>query len=380
MFERRFTDEQIIEALREHGSNCAAARALGTSESTVRSRAQRLARKGWSPKHGWTHTVPDGFKVKGVSSLYGRNGQLVGQWVKSSEDAERQRALFESMAAGFSDQIPRQAPLLAPESANADLLNLYVLTDYHLGMLAWGEETGADWDIQIAEDLMVKWFAAAIAMSPNATTGVFAQLGDFMHWDGMDAVTPASKHLLDADTRFQKLVRVAIRVIRRVIDLLLRKHDRVVVLMAEGNHDTASSIWLREWLHALYENEPRVEVERRPDPYYCIEFGANALFFHHGHKRKPQAVDTVFAAKFREIFGRTKFAYAHLGHLHSVDVKETNLMLVEQHRTLAAPDAYASRGGWMSGRDAKVITYHREFGRYGEVVLSSKLVERRGHA
>ncbi len=35
---------------------------------------------------------------------------------------------------------------LAPE-----LLNLYVLTDVHIGMKAWREETGADWDLNIAE-------------------------------------------------------------------------------------------------------------------------------------------------------------------------------------------------------------------------------------
>jgi hypothetical protein len=202
---------------------------------------------------------------------------------------------------------------------------------------------------------------------------VFAQLGDFLHWDGMDAVTPASKHLLDADGRFTKLVRVAIRVVRRIIGLLLARHERVVVLMAEGNHDPASSIWLREWLAATFEDEPRITVETSPDPYYCVEHGATALFFHHGHKRKPANVDAVFAAKFREVFGRTKHAYAHMGHMHHVDVKETSLMVIEQHQTLAAPDAYASRGGWMSGRSAQVITYHDVHGEVGRVRLSSSM-------
>lgn len=40
-------------------------------------------------------------------------------------------------------------------------------------------------------------------------------------------------------------------------------------------------------------------------------------------------------------------------------------MVVEQHRTLAAQDAYAARGGWLSGRDAQVIVYHRNFGEVG---------------
>jgi hypothetical protein len=250
-----------------------------------------------------------------------------------------------------------------------------VVTDFHLGMLSWREETGADWDTRIAEDMLVGWFAAAIKQAPDSEMAVLAQLGDFLHWDGLDAVTPASKHLLDADTRFQKLVRVAIRALRRVVGLLLAKHAKVHLVMAEGNHDPASSIWLREWFSVLFENEPRVTVDLSPDPYYCVEWGKTALFFHHGHKRKPGNVDTVFAAKFREVFGRTLFNYAHMGHMHHIDQRETNLMVVEQHRTLAAPDAYAARGGWISGRDAQVITYHREFGEVGRLRVSDKMLE-----
>jgi hypothetical protein len=258
---------------------------------------------------------------------------------------------------------------------NDDLVSQYTITDYHLGMLAWGEETGADWDIRIAENMLVQWFTAAIEQSPKSRYAVFAQLGDFMHWDGMDAVTPAHRHLLDADTRFQKLVRVAIRVIRRVIGMLLAKHAIVYVVMAEGNHDPASSIWLREWLSAIYEDEPRVSVDTSPDPYYCVEHGETLLLYHHGHKRKPADIATVLAAKFREQFGRTQHAYAHMGHLHHDVVLETNLMTVEQHRTLAAPDAYASRGGWMSGRTAKVITYHKRFGEVNRLTISSQMLE-----
>jgi len=337
--------------------------------------AASFARVGYSPDHDMRHTAAPGFQVKGVSSLYGRNGELVGQWVKTSQDREQMAAAMATAVQALGEEIPRERARKAPAVTNADLANVYVVTDYHLGMLAWGEETGADYDTGIAEQQLVDWFAAAIAQAPDAELGVFAQLGDFMHWDGMDAVTPASKHLLDADTRFQKLVRVAIRAVRRIIGMLLAKHQRVHVLMAEGNHDPASSIWLREWLAALYESEPRITVDVSPDPYYCVEHGATALFFHHGHKRRLRDADTVFAAKFREVFGRTQHAYAHMGHLHHIDVKETNLMVVEQHRTLAAPDAYASRSGWMSGRDAQVITYSRRFGEVGRVRVSSQMLQ-----
>jgi hypothetical protein len=371
----KYTDDELIAAHKEHGSQKRAAEALGINRRTFERRWAGIVRKGYSPEHNMTHPVPDGFLAKGVSTLYREDGSVAAQWVKSSIDHERQREMLQAAFAGMADELPRELPRPALTGCIADLLNQYTITDYHLGMLAWGEETGADWDIAIAERLLVDWFAAAIEQAPRAAVAVFAQIGDFLHWDGMDAVTPAHRNLLDADTRFQKLVRVAIRVIRRVIGMLLDRHERVIVVMAEGNHDPASSIWLREWLAAIYENEPRVTVDTSPDPYYCVEHGETALFYHHGHKRKPTDIDAVFVAKFREVFGRTKYAYAHMGHLHHIDVKETSLMLVEQHRTLAAPDAFASRGGWLSGRDAQVITYSKRFGEVGRVRINSHMLE-----
>lgn len=335
----------------------------------------KLALTGYSPEHDMTRTVPEGYSVRGVSTLYNGKGEIAAQWVKSQQDSDALAKALEAAFSGYKDELPRVAPVAAPTHTNSDLANVYVLTDYHLGMLSWAEETGADWDMDIAEDLLVRWFAAAIAASPPAELGVFVNLGDFMHWDGMDAVTPASKHLLDADTRFQKLVRVAIRVKRQIIAMLLEKHDRVHVISAEGNHDPASSVWLREWLSSVYADEPRVTIDTSADPYYCVEHGQTSLFFHHGHKRKMEQVSDVFVAKFRDVFGRTKHSYAHTGHLHHDKRIENNLMTVEQHRTLAAPDAYASRGGWLSGRDAKVITYHKKHGEVGRLTINPEMVQ-----
>jgi len=55
-------------------------------------------------------------------------------------------------------------------------------------------------------------------------------------------------------------------------------------------------------------------------------------------------------------------------------MKESNLMIVEQHRTLAPSDAYSARAGYQSGRDAKVITYHRKYGEVARLTISPKMV------
>lgn len=374
MTRRTYTDDEIITALESHPSAAAAARALGLNERTLRRRRERLALKGYSPAHDMTRTVPDGFNVKGVSTYYDEDGKVRGQWVKSSADAERREAMMREAVEAMAETIKPLKARKAPAHGNENLLNCFVVTDFHLGALSWEPETGEDWNLELAERTLVEWFRQAVAMAPKAETALLAQISDLLHWDGFDAVTPTSRHLLDADTRFPKLVRVAIRVLRQAIDLLLATHQCVHVIMADANHDPVSQVWLREWLAVLYENEPRITIDTSPSPYNAYEFGKVAIFTHHGHKRGVRNVSEVFAAQFREMFGRTKYAYAHMGHLHHVDVKENNLMIVEQHRTLAAPDAYAARGGWLSGRDAKVITYHREYGEVGRATVSFDMI------
>jgi len=50
-------------------------------------------------------------------------------------------------------------------------------------------------------------------------------------------------------------------------------------------------------------------------------------------------------------------------------------MTTEQHRTIAAPDAYGATGGWLSGRGAKVITYDTQFGEVGRITISPDMVK-----
>ena len=368
-----------IKAVNFYGSQRLAAKALNVCKGTIQSSIEAVRKKaeikGYSPQHDLTHIVPDSYKVKAYSTYYNKDGKPTGQWIKTSLDEEKAKLIMQEVFEAMKEEITRAEPVPAPKNINHQLCNCYVITDYHLGMLSWQEETGADWDIKIAENLILRWFEQAIHQSPNAKQAVFAQLSDFLHFDGIEPLTPASKHILDVDTRFAKLVRTSIRVLRIVIDMLLRKHESVHIIMSDANHDPVSQIWMREWFAVLYENEPRITVDKSPNPYNAFEWGNTALFFHHGHKRKVANISEVFAGQFREMFGRTKYAYAHMGHLHSIDVKENNLMVVEQHRTLAPADAYAARGGWLSGRDAKVITYSTEYGEVSRITINSDMLK-----
>jgi hypothetical protein len=365
---------EILEAIEAaNGSIRGAARALKLDPKTVRHHLDRLkvtaASKGYSPEHGLTHTAAPGFAVKRISTAYSPDG-IPLQWVIQEPDKEARQAAQEAAYEAMAQELPRVAPRAYTGHSRADLCNLYTFTDYHLGMLAWGVECGADWDLKIAEAALWASFEKMVIAAPDADTAVLNIQGDFLHSDGLLPVTPAHKHVLDQDGRFSKIVSAAIRILRRLIDHALTKHKAVHLLIVEGNHDEASSVWLRQMFAALYDQEPRLTVNDSELPYYVFRHGDVMLAFHHGHKVKNEQLPGLFAAQFSRMWGETTKRYCHTGHRHHLDEKEYSGMIVTQHPTLSARDAYAARGGWIAERAALAITYHKTAGQYGRTYIS----------
>lgn len=374
MADQKVTDDQLIDMFNQGLSNRQIGANLGMHPTSIDARKKRLVAKGYSPDHDMTHHCPDGYTVKGVSTYYNKDGKPTGQWVKTNADHERFLEIQKEAFTALCEELKPVKPIKGPKRTASDLLNLHVLTDYHMGMLSWDEETGGNWDLQIAEALLINWFTYAIHHAPDAEVGVLAQMGDFLHFDSLEAVTPASKHILDADSRYQKVVRSAIRCLRHIVDLMLAKYGKVHVIVSDANHDPIGGVWLREMLSALYERNRRITIDVSPATFNVYEHGLTSLFFHHGHKKKPENIHDVFASMFRDVFGRTKFSYAHMGHQHHKLAKETNLMIIEQHRTMAEKDAYAARGGWLAGRSADVITYSKIHGEVGRLTTTPAML------
>jgi len=348
--------------IQEHGGSMAASEASGIPRGTLEHRQRTyFARKA-------------GMVVTGRSTLRNAEGEVVMEWEKTSLDrqkaAEAQQAAYAALAA----KLPRIAPTAPPRASEGHLCTVYTLTDAHIGMLAWHREGGEDWDLGIAEATITGCFERAILSAPHSELAIFNQLGDLLHHDGLLAVTPTSGHVLDADGRFTKMVEVAVRVLRRIIAMLLEKHSRVHVILAEGNHDIASSVWLRTMFKALYENEPRVTVDDSALPYYCFQWGEVMLGFHHSHLKKIDKLAGFMAAQFPTIWGATKYREIHTGDKHHAYEKDDQGARVIQHPTLAARDAYAARGGWHAMRAMNAITYHKHYGQVGRVIVTPEML------
>jgi hypothetical protein len=371
--------KQVLEAIERLGSARAASAELGmniggASETYVAVK-RKAAKFGYAPEHDFTRPVPDGYIAKGVSTYYNAEGKPAGQWVKASLSHEALVDAMREAVEGFKDEIPPVVSISAPVASEEHLCNLYTFTDYHLGMLAWHQEGGSDWNISIAERTIIAALQQMIEQSPKAHTAVINIQGDFLHTDGKTPVTPASKHVLDADSRFPKIRKSAIRVIRSLVTMSLLRHQEVHLIIAEGNHDEEASGWLADLFSVHYEEEPRVTVSDSVLPFYVFEWGTTMLGVHHGHKVRNESLPLLFAAQFPQEWGRTTRREIHCGHRHHRDEKEYNGVTVVQHPTLAARDAYAARGGWIADRAAWAITYHKKYGAVGRVMITTEMLE-----
>jgi hypothetical protein len=370
---------EYLKATIECGSHTKAAKKLGCSRRAV-DRGIKLVEKkaasvGVAPHRDLTHQTAEGFETKRVSTAYGEHGDVKLQW---HIQEKRKGADLQTLLTAIEEFEWKPAPKIKPANKHdKDLLTLYTLTDFHLGMYSYAAETGDDWDVNIAEYEAISGIQRMADGSPNSEVGILNLQGDFLHWDGLLPVTPASKHVLDADSRFSKLIDLAMSITMQSVEILLRKHKKVRLIVCEGNHDEAGSAWLRKACKMIYKNNPRLEVDDTEFPYYAYLHGEIMLGFHHGHKKKNQALPQLFASepRYRTMWGKAKYCYIHTGHYHHAEqnMAENGGAIVERHPTLAGCDAYAARGGYVSWRAAHAITYHVNDGEHSRKTVVPKL-------
>jgi hypothetical protein len=87
--------------------------------------------------------APDGMFTRSVSTLVdGQTGTIKQQWVKADKVKEDQfRAMLEASLRA-AERVTARDFVEPPIDVDRDLAQLYTVTDYHFGMLAWGRETG----------------------------------------------------------------------------------------------------------------------------------------------------------------------------------------------------------------------------------------------
>lgn len=371
-----------LDAVLEHGGKRAAARALKVAKSTIDASIERIikaaARQGYSPDHDMTRTVPDGFLVKGVSTYYDKDGRPTGQWVKSAVDPERQRELIREALAGFIEDV---GPLVAPPAPldfQSDVIPWIQIGDAHLGMLAHANEVGEHFDLKIAEQELCAAIGILIDELPSCERMVINDLGDATHYENFEGETQASRHRLDCDTRFPKMIKVYSRVMRFIVDKALTKAKHVDVIVNQGNHSRTNDIWMAELLRVAYGHTGRVHVLNNDSVFIAYRMGNTLVMTHHSDKCRPAQLAHVMTNDYRKDYGETEFHYVDIGHVHhGMVMKEHPGIFVESFNHLAALDKWAHDAGYRNRKSITIVLRSKTYGEVGRRVLPIQEVRAR---
>lgn len=363
----RTKTDQYAEDYAVLGSYTAVARKHGVGESTVRHMLKRRAeREGVDPlvdssmEYLGLDTVPHGGWIK--SQTPDENGNLYSWYVKprTVEEEERKASLQASLDDTFRN-IPAVRLPKPRETAAKDQLGFIPLNDLHGGLYAWGEETGyGDWDLSLATERLEGWVGQLVAKMPACQECILYFNGDTLHANGNDPFTPASKHVLDVDTRQFKVVDAIATSIITATDLAAQKHGHVRLVIKRGNHDEDAYLALLMAAKWRYREQDNVTVDLDPSSYWVYPFGKVLLFGHHGDKRKPQELVMKMMSDHREVFGKCKHAYLWTGHLHERAVKMFYGVQWEQASCLTEPDIFGAAFG--SNAEARAHIYDAERG------------------
>lgn len=241
--------------------------------------------------------------------------------------------------------IPAYEPVASVHEANG-LMTIYPLYDIHAGMLAWGEETGqADYDLDIfRRDLM----AGIEAVATDAEHGVIVFGGDTFHGNDNKNQTPGSGHILDVDSRFEKVVDTVVEATCNAIDYLMTRHAKLTVIVLRGNHDVESHIILKAALKQRYRNVSRVDFFADPREIKYIRHGNFLGFFHHGDKMKAERLAMIAANECKD-WSAVKYRMAFTGHLHTLKWLDMPGITHVTLRAFSPADAYGANFGGTRG-------------------------------
>lgn len=334
--------------------------------STAPDGSQHIQQK---PERGAAFELPAGHVVKGVSALVDEEGREVVKWIKTKEGVLDPLAIASLLKDAFKDYAPAALPAPEPAAVDTDLLTLLPCNDWHVGMFAWGPETGENWDLKIAEATIGANVENVLRRSLPSAECVVLGGGDLMHADNKRNQTDKSHNALDVDGRYQKVLAVAQRMMVRTVDASLRQHKHVTVRILPGNHDEHSAVAIAHFLAAWYRNDPRVSVDTDPSLYWWYRFGNVLLGATHGHTVKLDQMPQIMAHRRAADWGATEFRYVHGFHIHHRSKIGTEGMGVvcESHQAPIPQDAWHFGAGFLSGRSLQAITYHREFGEWDRV-------------
>lgn len=270
---------------------------------------------------------------------------------------------IEQLLADAEARMPSHPKLPRISLERGHLLEVSI-PDLHMGKLAWAQECGDAYDVEIAEKVFREALGTLLhrASTFDIEKVLFVVGNDLLHVDGPKNQTFGGTPQ-DHDSRYHRTFLRSRRLMIEAVDELL-KIANVDVMVVPGNHDQTAAWHLGDSLQCWYRNSEQVEIDNQPALRKYYEYGRVMLMFTHGDKERPiSKLGQIAAAEMPEMWGRTLHREAHIGHLHHNEYKDEPGFSIRRLSSLSAADAWHKNSGYIgSPRRAETFIWDRDEG------------------
>jgi hypothetical protein len=338
----------------------------------------------WEVKHfsirggSWDQSVEKGHVARSfrVSATLQRRQDLIEEdlkrvWADLKADAE-------------AHVVPALPTLVVPPDPEADVLAVIALMDPHLGMRAWGQEVGEDWDTNLAVAAYGDAIVNLLGWAEHYPVEKFLYLvgNDLIHADlnlGGKGASTWRGTPQDVDTRLDKLFSLTRSAVVHGVDLASQIAP-VDVMCVPGNHDRTTVYRLAEVLSAWYRGTDDVNVLYGPEYRKFYGYGSNALLLTHGEEylRRRDNLALIMATECpADIWTASENGVREVlcGHNHrsmsgrytpTSDLSETRGIRVRSLPALTPIDSWHYDSGFRHYRAATLLLYQRDGGLIGQ--------------
>ncbi len=262
-------------------------------------------------------------------------------------------------------RLPEPIPVVRREKNGVPYLLMLSIADLHLNKLAWAEETGEDYDTDIA----ISRFNAAcddLVGKANSFTNIgriCLVVGNDLFNIDSNANTTTGGTPQSVDSRHAKVFR---RALDMYVDMVekIKQIAPVDIVVVQGNHDRETSWYLGECLTLAFRKDDEVTVNNQPKLRKYYTYGRNMFLLTHGCDEKKVELPLIMATEEPELWGKSLHREVLLGHLHKrnvtsrTDVDDSRGVITRTLPSLTSSDAWHVMKGYGSRKGAMALLYH----------------------
>lgn len=322
------------------------------------------------------------------STMWTVTKKTINTWAKFFQTKlwlSRNKGVFEfrTIQEEFNQWLKANSPKVKANKYRFDINNRGRLleiniADPHFDKLAWGKESGDNYDLKIARavflDAILKIIARAKLIGFERILFIIGN--DLFNSEGARRTTSEGTPQ-DSDVRWKKSFTYVIDVLNKAINIC-KQHVPVDVLVVMGNHDEERTYYVGESVRALFYNDKNVTIDNNPKSRKFYKWGSNMISFLHGYlhskKIKSENIPMIMAQEEPTMWANTIYRYCHLGHWHHNDasvynfVKDQIGVTIQVLPSIAGTDGWHYDGGFIgNNHQAKGFLYDKNEGQIVEI-------------